>query len=157
MSKWDVRFLRLAVEVSKWSKDPSTKVGAVIVKADRTPGPYGYNGFPRHVDDDHAARHKRPLKYKWTEHAERNAIFNAARIGMALGGCTMYVTHLPCAECGRAIIQVGIERVVVDEGSLADSEFSGRWSKDMIVTKEMFEEAGVALMFVPIPDEDEDT
>ena len=156
MSKWDARFLRLAHEVAKWSKDRSTQVGAVIVGEDRTPGPYGYNGFPRYIDDDREERHQRPTKYQWTEHAERNAIFNAARIGMALGGCTMYVTHVPCADCTRAIVQVGIKKVVVDAGSLEDAGFSERWSKDNQVTKEMLEEAGVELSLAAIPPEDEE-
>ena len=91
MSKWDVRFLRLALEVSTWSKDRSTQVGAVIVGEDRSPGPYGYNGFPRIIDDEKEERHIRPTKYDWTEHAERNAIYNAARMGVAL---TDTYTHL---------------------------------------------------------------
>ena len=103
MVKWDERFLRLAREISTWSKDRSTRVGAVIIGEDKTPGPYGFNGFPRFVDDDRESRHERPEKYKWTEHAERNAIYNAARIGVPLKGCTMYVTHMPCADCARAI------------------------------------------------------
>ena len=156
VSKWDVRFLRLAHEVSKWSKDRSTRVGAVIVQADRTPGPYGYNGFPRHIDDELEKRHKRPIKYDWTEHAERNAIYNAARIGMALGGCIMYATHLPCANCARAIIQVGISKVVVDKGSRSDTGFAKRWSHEEKITMEMLKEADVELALVSVPAEDED-
>lgn len=147
--KWDVRFLRLAKEVSTWSKDRSTRVGAVIVGDDKTPGPYGFNGFPRAVDDAIEDRHQRPEKYKWTEHAERNAIYNAARIGMALKGCEIYVTHMPCADCTRAIVQVGIKRVVVDADSLENADFAGRWSDDDRITMGMLEEAGVALDLVP--------
>ena len=156
VSKWDARFLRLAHEVSKWSKDRSTRVGAVIVRADRTPGPYGYNGFPRYIDDELEKRHTRPIKYDWTEHAERNAIYNAARIGMALGGCIMYVTHLPCADCARAIIQVGISKVVVDEDSHSDSGFADRWGQEEKITVEMLKEAGVKLALIRVPAEDGD-
>ena len=156
ISKWDVRFLRLAHEVSKWSKDRSTRVGAVIVQADRTPGPYGYHGCPRHIDDELNKRHKRPIKYDWTEHAERNAIYNAARIGMALGGCIMYATHLPCVNCARAIIQVGISKVVVDEGSRSDTGFAKRWEREEKITVEMLKEAKVKLALVPVPAEAED-
>ncbi|MEE8393087.1 MAG: dCMP deaminase family protein [Rhodospirillales bacterium] len=155
MSKWDSRFLRLAREVSKWSKDRSTQVGAAIVGEDKTPGPYGYNGFPRLIDDEKEGRHDRPNKYDWTEHAERNAIYNAARIGMSLKGCTIYVTHVPCADCARAIIQVGIRRVVVDEGCLEDGGFAERWSDDMSVTREMLAEAGVGLDLVAAGEEEE--
>ncbi len=144
-AKWDARFLRLAHEVSTWSKDRSTQVGAVIVGDDKTPGPYGYNGFPRDVDDDAEDRHQRPSKYRWTEHAERNAIYNAARIGMGLKGCTMYVTHVPCADCARAIVQVGIREVVVDRACMEDRGFNDRWDEESQVTREMLKEAGVTL------------
>ncbi len=154
MSKWDARFLRLAREISTWSKDRSTRVGAVIVGADKTPGPYGFNGFPRAVDDEAAERHTRPQKYKWTEHAERNAIYNAARVGVALKGCTIYVTHLPCTDCARAIVQVGIDRVVVDSASLTDAGFAERWSEDERITKDMLDEVGVVLSIVAVPAED---
>ena len=85
------------------------------------------------------------MKYKWTEHAERNAIYNAARIGMSLKGCTIYVTHLPCADCTRAIVQVGIKRVVVDADSLENADFASRWSEDDKITKDMLDEARVDL------------
>ena len=104
-SKWDARFIRLSREIASWSKDRSTQVGAVIVAEDKTPSSYGYNGFPREVDDDAADRHERPDKYDWTEHAERNAIYNATRTGQTLMKNTIYVTHIPCPDCARAIIQ----------------------------------------------------
>jgi len=151
MSKWDARFLKLAHEVSTWSKDRSTRVGAVIVGEDRTPGPYGYNGFPRYVDDEREERHARPSKYDWTEHAERNAIYNAARTGVALKGCTIYVTHIPCADCARAIIQVGIQRVVADAASM-QGDFAERWSEDAQITREMLGEAGIAIDLIAVPE-----
>ncbi|TCS63544.1 deoxycytidylate deaminase [Varunaivibrio sulfuroxidans] len=148
--KWDARFVRLAREISSWSKDRSTKVGAVIVADDKTPGPYGYNGFPRTIDDDLDERHQRPIKYDWTEHAERNAIYNATRTGMALKNCTIYVTHVPCPDCARAIVQVGITRVVVDEASLANADFGARWDDRSKVSMAMLKEAGVTLDFASI-------
>ena len=149
MSKWDVRFLRLALEVSTWSKDRSTQVGAVIVGEDRSPGPYGYNGFPRFIDDEKEERHSRPSKYDWTEHAERNAIYNAARMGVALKGSTIYVTHVPCADCARAIIQVGITRVVTI-ASCMEGGFSERWSEAAEITREMLAEANIPIDLVEI-------
>ena len=149
MSKWDVRFLRLALEVSTWSKDRSTQVGAVIVGEDRSPGPYGYNGFPRFIDDEKEERHSRPSKYDWTEHAERNAIYNAARMGVALKGSTIYVTHVPCADCARAIIQVGITRVVTIASSM-EGGFSERWSEAAEITREMLAEANIPIDLVEI-------
>ena len=154
-AKWDARFLRLAHEVSSWSKDRSTQVGAVIVGEDKTPGPYGYNGFPRYVDDDLDERHARPTKYDWTEHAERNAIYNAARMGVALKGCIMYVTHVPCADCARAIIQVGIGKVIADAASLENPDFVERWNDSARITKEMLSEAGVELSVVTVPPADD--
>ncbi|MBL6957474.1 MAG: dCMP deaminase family protein [Rhodospirillales bacterium] len=154
--KWDIRFLRLAREVSTWSKDRSTQVGAAIVDEDRTPGPYGYNGFPRFIDDEKEERHERPNKYDWTEHAERNAIYNAARMGMTLKGGTIYVTHVPCADCARAIIQVGIVRVVADAASMEDGDFSVRWSDAAMITKEMLDEAGIALDLIHVPERAEE-
>ena len=149
MSKWDVRFLRLALEVSTWSKDRSTQVGAVIVGEDRSPGPYGYNGFPRFIDDEKEERHSRPTKYDWTEHAERNAIYNAARMGVALKGSTIYVTHVPCIDCARAIIQVGITRVVTD-ASCMEGGFAERWSEAAETTREMLAEANVPIDLVEV-------
>lgn len=111
---WDEFFLGLAEHVSIKSKDRSTKVGAVIVGPDNEVLSLGWNGFPRGVGDDpewYDNRYNRPDKYEWTEHAERNAIFNAARHGIALRGSTMYTTHAPCASCARAIVQSGITSV----------------------------------------------
>ena len=153
MSKWDVRFLRLAREVSGWSKDRSTQVGAVIVGEDRTPGPYGYNGFPRFIDDEREERHARPGKYDWTEHAERNAIYNAARMGVALKGSTIYVTHVPCTDCARAIIQVGIVRVVTDT-SCMEGGFAERWSEAAETTREMLAEADISIDLIEVTDEE---
>ena len=109
---WDERFMQLALHIAGWSKDRSTKVGAVIVGDDHILRAIGYNGFPRGVDDEAEDRHERPLKYRWTEHAERNAIYNAARIGVSLDDCTMYVAWFPCMDCARAIVQAGIARLV---------------------------------------------
>ena len=153
MSKWDVRFLRLAREVATWSKDRSTQVGAVIIGADRTAGSYGYNGYPRNINGDQEDRHERPTKYDWTEHAERNAIYNAARMGVALKGDTIYVTHIPCADCARAIIQVGITRVVADADCMEEG-FAERWSDSAQVTREMLGEAGIDLDLVKVVEED---
>jgi len=150
--KWDSRFIRLAREIASWSKDRSTRVGAVIVAEDKTPSSYGYNGFPRDIDDDAAERHERPDKYDWTEHAERNAIYNAARMGVALKGGTIYVTHIPCTDCARAIIQVGIVRVVADLNCM-EGGFADRWSEAAATTREMLAEADIPVELVEITDE----
>jgi len=108
---WDWYFLDIAELVATRSKDKSSQVGAVIVK-DRSILTTGYNGFPRGCNDQIQERHDRPMKYIWTIHSEENAIFNAARMGSSVEGATIYVTHGPCSECAKAIVQSGIVEVV---------------------------------------------
>src|SRR3972149_4666305 len=105
--KWPEFFFALAALAAKKSKDRSTKIGAVVVGPDNEVRSLGYNGFPRGINDDVEERHRRPAKYLWSEHAERNAIYNAVRAGICLRGCTMYVHSHPCVDCARAIIQSG--------------------------------------------------
>ena len=100
-SKWDVRFLLLAQHISSWSKDPSTKVGCVVVGADREIRSTGFNGFPRGIDDSIERLEDREEKYPLICHAEENAIMHAARVGVSLKGCTAYVTWPPCTRCAR--------------------------------------------------------
>lgn len=153
--KWDSRFIRLAREIASWSKDRSTRVGAVIVAEDKTPSSYGYNGFPRDIDDDVLERHERPSKYEWTEHAERNAIYNATRTGQTLLNNTIYVTHIPCPDCARAILQVGIKRVVIDQASKSDDDFQQRWDEKGQFSQRMFEEAKVKVAYAEALSEDD--
>jgi dCMP deaminase len=108
----DNYFMSLAVTVSAASKDRSTKVGCVVVGPDNEIRSTGFNGFPRGVNDNAPERHERPAKYLWTEHAERNAIYNAARMGTALKHCRLYCTFAPCMDCARAIVQAGICEVI---------------------------------------------
>lgn len=150
LTNWESRWFEHAALKARYSKDRSTKVGAVIVSPRSQTGVSdGWNGFPRGVDDDVEKRHQRPEKYLFTEHAERNAIYNAARLGHATEGCTIYCTLPPCADCARAIIQAGITRVCC----LAPrdyEDFYQRWVDHLVVTEAMFREAGVAWrVFVP--------
>lgn len=109
---WDNYFMSMAELVATKSKDRSTKVGCVIVGPNHEVRTTGYNGFCRGIDDNVDDRHDRTNKYLWTEHAERNAIFNAARNGIRIEDCTAYTTVFPCADCARSFIQSGIRRVV---------------------------------------------
>lgn len=133
-----------ALQKGSWSKDRSRKVGAVIVDQDNVEVSNGWNGFPRKVDDDVEARHQRPAKYLWSEHSERNALYNAARKGRATEGCKIYQSLYPCAHCARGIIQSGIVEVITVEPNWDDTTYADEWA----VTKEMFEEAGVEVRFV---------
>ena len=113
-TKWDTRFLRLAQEIAGWSEDRSRKVGSVIVGPSNEIRSTGFNGLPRGISSDFEERHDRAdgKKYLWFEHAERNAIYNAARIGVSVYKCRIYSTLFPCADCLRGIIQCGISELV---------------------------------------------
>lgn len=139
--KWDRRFLEAAHLFASWSKDRSTQVGAVVVGPKKEIRAIGYNGFPRGVDDTPDERHERPTKYEYTEHAERNAVYNACYTGTSLDGCTLYVTHLPCSDCARAIIQAGVSRVVV----AGQNQLRKEWEESSTIARTMFSESGVEL------------
>lgn len=145
MTDWDARWMSLAREIATWSKDQSTKVGCIAVGDGKRMLTAGYNGFPRGVDDDLPDRHMRPAKYMFTEHAERNAIYNAARNGVDLFDSTMYITLYPCADCARGIIQAGTGRIVTPS---PDWHLLG-WADSFGAAKIMLTEAGVRVRFVP--------
>lgn len=143
IDKWDLRFLKQADEVASWSKDTSTKVGCVVVDPDsRAMVSVGYNGLPRGVNDEVPERFERPAKYLWTEHSERNAIYNAARRGTSTEGCTMYMPWFPCADCARAIVQSGISRLVC---GTPDFESRPDWAESWRVALTIMTEGGVRL------------
>ena len=144
MADWDRRFIDLARHVGNWSKDRSRQVGCVVVGADNIIHAIGINGFPRGLNDEDERRHQRPAKYLWTEHAERNAIYNAARIGIALAGCRMYVPWFPCVDCARAIVQAGIVELITVEPDVADPQ----WGEGFVVSLELLKEVGVTVRFI---------
>jgi len=112
-NKWHLRFLEVAKLISTWSKDPRTKVGAVIVHPRKNKIiATGYNGFPRFMIDKEEDYLDRLKKTKYTVHAELNAILNAE---MSVDGCFIYCTHTPCFDCAKAIVQSGIDRVFASE------------------------------------------
>lgn len=140
--RWDRRFLDLARLTASWSKDPSTKVGAVITDAENRVVSGGYNGFPRGVIDDPRRLADRDLRLKMTIHAEANAIMYARR---DLRGLTLYSTFTPCAACAGLIIQAGIRRVIAP---IPPKDFAERWARDLDAALIMFNEAGVNLELV---------
>lgn len=150
--KWDKRWLRRAYEISMWSKDPSTKVGAVVVNNLNQSVGEGFNGFPRGVDDDWKRYEDREQKYKFIVHAEVNAILLA---GQAARGSTLYVYPsfaIPnvCNECAKAVIQSGIKRVVGFTPKPEDAERAKRWKDSILISKTMLEEAGVKISEVTV-------
>ena len=109
---WDTYFMSLLGPIAQRSKDPDTQIGCIITGPDNNIRSTGYNSFPRGIRDDVPERLERPEKYYWMEHGDRNAIYAAAR--PVLEGGRMFLPGLPCMDCGRAVIQVGIREVIVD-------------------------------------------
>jgi dCMP deaminase len=188
---WDEFFIRQAMLVAEKSKDPSTKVGCVIVGPDKEVRSLGFNGFPRGVREmalvdgleeielnvggittDGSIPQAKPIKietvvesetevdperwsreggvkYKWVEHAERNAVYNAARVGVSLKGCTAYLNWepIPCADCTRAFIQAGIIEIVGPNIPFAGKGTGTHYHLDDCVTT-MIDEARVTVRTV---------
>ena len=143
--KWDIRYLKLAQEVATWSKDPSSKIGAVAIGHKGQVLSQGYNGFARGVRDEITSRWEiKKHKYKFIVHAEMNAIYNATYNGVSLDGATLYIWGLPCcSECAKGIIQVGIKRVVMPK-----KDYPEKWVESFKLSETMFREAGVNYGFV---------
>ena len=139
---WIDKYIELCDAVAAWSKD-STKVGAVIVSPTNSIISIGYNGICRGVDDTKADRYVRPAKYLWQEHAERNAIYNAARNGVSTNGSTMVLRWFPCADCGRAILQSGIRHLVCGKPDFTTPV----WGEHFLAVDEMFKECGLAVTY----------
>jgi len=137
LKKWDLRFLEMARNAASWSKDPSTKVGAIIVDDDKRVISVGYNGFPKGVTDDERLD-DREEKYKMIVHAERNALLFANK---DVKNCNLFTyPFMPCSVCAGMVIQAGIKRVVTVKNNNA------RWQKDFVVSRQMFKEAEVDLI-----------
>jgi dCMP deaminase len=143
---WKEYFRNIAHQVKLKSKDEKTQIGAVIVGEDNEIVSTGYNSFPRGIRDDISERQERPEKYFWFEHAERNAIYNAARIGVSTKGTTMYLTcGMPCADCCRGIINAGITTIVCEVG---DAGAKGpKWEESGKRSLQMFTESGVKIQY----------
>jgi len=145
-TSWDVRLMLLAHHIAHWSTERGRRVGAVVVGPDHEVRSTGHNGFPRGVNDEIEHRHNRESgeKYFWSSHAERNAIYNAARVGIPLKGCTIYVPWFPCGECAKAIIQSGIVELVAYQPDFTDA----KWGQDFMRVVEMLGEAGVRVRYM---------
>lgn len=143
---WDEYFVGLLDGIRRKSKDKHTQHGCIIVGPNHEIRSTGYNSFPRGIDDNVPERFERPEKYLWMEHSERNAIFNAARVGVPLDGCTLYVSGIPCIDCCRAIIQCGIKTIKISK-ELKEKWISLKYNDEMnakCIT--MLNEAGINLV-----------
>lgn len=135
------KYMEIVDAIAKLSKDQSTQVGALILGPSFEVRSVGYNGAPRGCSADEDERGvTRPEKYFWFSHAELNAITNAARVGTPLNGCSLLVTHPPCMDCARAIVQAGIIEVVT---RMPSDEFLERWREHADRTQRLFEECYV--------------
>lgn len=142
---WDEYFIRLAHQVSTKSKDPSTKVGCVLVGPENQILSTGFNGFPRGVDESDLTRWERPIKYAYVEHAERNAVYNAARHGIVLRGARAYLNWepVPCIDCSKALAQSGIIEIVGP-----NRDFTKSYDWNMEVSRIILSESGVTMRVV---------
>jgi dCMP deaminase len=133
----------LAKQISSWSLDPSTKVGAVVVGKNGQIVSQGYNGFPRGVKDSPERLNTREEKYKYVVHAEMNCIYNACRNGASLNDTTLYVYGLPvCSECAKGVVQVGISKVIMQHPAVIPQH----WEEKVLISKTIFNEAGVTFL-----------
>lgn len=139
-------YLAVATAISALSKDSSTKVGALVVGKGGEFIASGWNGAPRGcaADEPGDARSVRPEKYFWFSHAEANAITNAARVGTPMAGSTIVVTHFPCMDCARAIVQAGVVKVVTRAPAL---DFWERWKEHILRAEALFKECGVEVVY----------
>lgn len=148
--KWVHYFFLHARCVATLSRDPSTKVGAVIVNpTTRAVVATGYNGFPRGISDAPADYNDRETKLLQIVHAELNAILNAAANGAQVSGCVLFVTLPPCMECTKAIIQSGIIAVYFcndpdkDDSKKMNGGDLGNWRKYREHSLRLLTQAGV--------------
>jgi dCMP deaminase len=140
---WDEYFVHMLYLVAMKSKDEKTQNSTIIVGPDNEIRSTGYNSFPRGIDDTRPERQERPEKYYWHEHGERNAIYNASRVGIPLKGCRLYVTGIPCMDCARGIIQAGITEVIYHV--LKEYEKPIIWDEHKKRTLQLFKESGIQI------------
>ena len=142
MIDWNSYFTSMLYMIAMKSKDEKTQNATIIVGPDNEIRSTGYNSFPRGINDDVPERQERPEKYFWHEHGERNAVYNAARVGIPLKGCKAYITGIPCMDCARALVQSGIVEVIYHVVKKYDSDL---WNEHSKRTLQLFHEAGVSI------------
>lgn len=138
---WKTKYLDLAQHFSTWSKDPSSKIGAVTVADDGRVLTQGYNGFPKGIEDRDERLNNREVKYGLVVHAEMNCIYNAASMGISLRDSSLFVYGLPvCSSCSLGIIQAGIKSVYMRPNY---AKLTPEWLASFSKTANNFSEAGV--------------
>lgn len=139
-----LKYLKLAFyQASLFSKDPNTKVAAILLSQDtHNVLSTGYNGIPRGMNDNIESRWQRPDKYLWVSHAEINSLCSAARNGTPVENCVAVVTLFPCCDCAKALIQAGVKTIVTMSPDLD----MPKWGDLFQISLQMFEEVGVELI-----------
>ena len=150
---WDQLYITMCYLVGMRSLDNHTHVGSVITDSDNVLVATGYNSLPRGIEvdeDEIRLSRENNAKYYWIEHAERNAIYNAARRGTILKGCKLYVPWNPCTDCARAIIQTGIAEVIIHQNGqeFYDKYTNGKWLESYKIMATMFKEAGIKVRYI---------
>jgi dCMP deaminase len=139
---FDNWFMKMVYLVAEKSKDPRTKIGAVLVK-DKHIISTGYNGFPIGVNDIEERYKDRETKYKYVVHAEENSVLSASRFGISTLGSTIFTNGIPCNSCMKGIIQGGISEIVIHR-QWPDMTHSN-WIESTKISKIMMEESGIRL------------
>lgn len=139
LNKWDRRFLEIVTIMTTWSKDPSSKFAALIVRPDRSIVSFGVNNFPRGIFDTTERLNHRPTKYELVVHSEANALLYAHE---DVAGHVMYSSTVPCCRCAMLMIQAGIGQVVCEAPT---EDYQSRWSESIQKTLALFSEAGVPI------------
>jgi dCMP deaminase len=139
---WEELFMKHAYLIATKSKDPRTKIGAVLVKKNIIISE-GFNGFPRGVVDLTSRYIDRETKYRFVVHSELNAILNASRHGVNTEDSDCYTQAMPCCECAKALIQAGIKSVIIHEGW---PDMDKKWNDSFDFSFKMFHESGVRVI-----------
>lgn len=142
LTKWEIRWIQLAEEIKNWSKDPSRKVGCVLVKNNHIVST-GYNGFPTGILDSVVRLEDKSFKNDIIIHAEKNAIAQAAKMGISTDGCSAFITLHPCSQCASMLIEVGIKRVICPNPAY----YKGSWKKNFSTSSDLLYEAGVPVFY----------
>lgn len=139
--KWRKRYIELSEFIAQWSKDPSTKCGAVIVRPDKTIASIGYNGLPKEIPDTDDILHNRERKLQKIVHAEGNA-FRNARENSFLNYHIFTWPFMPCSACAELILLHGVRFVYAPE---TPKDKLSRWKDEFQKSTEMFEHHDVTL------------
>ena len=145
-SNWNQRYMQMAKEISLWSKDPNTKIGAVAVGSKGQILSQGYNGFPRGIRGNPDRLNDRETKYKFVVHAEMSVLYKATQSGVSLDGAKLFVQGLTVGnECCKGIIQVGIKEVYVAQECI---DLRPHWFESWMQSLDMFNEVGIKVFAI---------